>query len=268
MILRQLRACLDIEGMNKKWGVRSLFLVLFLLRCQVAIIPFGDSDFASFWIWYKDFSEVVNANDTSKAYEMLSSIPLTTGNWIYLLWSAFVLILCVVGIGLYAAMYIRSLRIQLVSKAKEAGDNSFASRVRAPISVGKLVFRLIIGTIAYLVVFMMFFSILSYFAIVLIFITPIIVMIPAFYLSGDAGLIASVKQGFTYSKGYFFSLSYVVSIVLMLSYLLNSILSIVGNYSEPIASVLVSFVNVYSCLAIGRAIGISYCNMIDRVFTS
>lgn len=275
---------LKIDDLNRKWGVRVLFLVLLCLEFSFYFFDIGDSNFEAFYSFYNGLI----SNPSAAQYITYSQIPLTRGNLIYLAYNLFVILANVVGSFIYCGLYIKDFREN--SRELPFLNRPFIIRVRATtdeakamnltedevidklisklptfkaISAGKLVFRIFIMTIITILLLFPCYLLIYYLPFILIMILPSFMLAISSYLSGDYLFLDSFAAGFKKIKGFYFGyMSGVTTLVLIFviaEFLFASVE--VVNYSWVYA--LLSFVTVFFSMTMGRYMGVEHCIIND-----
>lgn len=286
MLSRGFLEALKIDDLNRKWGVRILFLVLLCLDFSFYFLDIGDTNFEALYSLSNDiFSGAVAASEFS-----LDQLPLTTGNWINLGFNFIVILANVVGSFIYCGMYVKDFREN--SREFAFLNRPFVIRVRATtdeakamnmseeevieklvqkipkfqaISVGNLVFRIVILSIIAVLLFFPSLILVYYLPLLLIMICPGLMLAISSYLSGDCVLAEAFATGFNRMKGFYFAyMSGITSLILLFIIAQFILVSVeVVNYSWVYA--LLSFITVVFSLAVGRYMGVEHCIINDSI---
>ena len=115
MILKVFERLLNIDDIDYKWAVRFMFLFCVVARCAVFFNPYSDTDFTWLNSWMSNFESA----DQTQAMDM--TIPITSGNIVFLVSAFFVLFITLLMGVLYSGLYVRSFRSR--SKGKEWSED-------------------------------------------------------------------------------------------------------------------------------------------------
>lgn len=238
----------NIDNIKYKTFAHCLFGFMFLLNIFSLFFPLGDSDFTGYFDWYERFMSAAQENNVALVNEMMTNVPLTKGNLIFLAFTVIIAFITFMGAMLYCAIYIKSFREQI-------GKTS--------LPVGKLIGRFVL--------FSIFFAIISvpssilvlslFFIFIIIF--PWVILYPACYLSGDYGLFGSFSQMVKKAKGYYLINSKNVLVIFIATVLTNYVAQLIGGISLVAGVVIQVFFEVLMYLSFGRYIAMTYCRVTD-----
>lgn len=246
-----------IDSLGKGIFVKCLFAVLLLVKCSIYFWPIGDPDFSEFVAWT---NSLLNNYDPMAMIDF-ETIPFTFGNAIYLCHTLATNLVLIMGACLYAGVFIRQYRIEHQPNKPGASGYLIPPQYLKPISVPKLILRMIILSLCALVVFFPALLFVLYLFIVFIIIFPCVAMYPACYLSGDNGLFKSLVDMVKVSKGYYIVNMRSMSLLMCLYFIGDYITSWIMQLQPAFAYVLGPVLAVFVALATGRYVGIVYCRM-------
>ena len=115
MILKVFERLLNIDDIDYKWAVRFMFLFCVVARCAVFFNPYSDTDFTWLNSWMSNFE----AADQTQAMDM--TVPITSGNIVFLVSAFFALFITFLMGVLYSGLYVRSFRSR--NKGKEGSED-------------------------------------------------------------------------------------------------------------------------------------------------
>lgn len=232
--------CFDmfrIDNLGRRYGVRLLFLISVLLYFAFVAFPIGDTNFKPFISWIRnDYPQLSDYSQLS-----IQTMHISNGNLLYLASVLFFVSVLILICNLYSGLYI------MINRPPEKR-----------ISIMKFIWRffvlsfvLILFTIPLAVIFV-------YFSLVFLFLVPVILLIAPCWLSGDYRFFESFAYSFKLIKGYYWSSFINISMLYGLNYILSSVLSIFNKSQYGAMVVVLSCINIYSVLCLGRYSGILY----------
>ena len=247
-----------IDRLGKGIFSKLIFTFGLLVGISVYFCPLGDTDFSAFIAWFENTMSSYDAM-MNASYADLSM--LTPGNYIFLghvMASNFLIIFCSF---VYTAVYIRQYRKE--HGLMDPGDSGYLipPRFLKPLTVGRLVLRMIIFFCFSLIIFIPATIGVLYLFLIFIIILPYMSMYPACYLSGDSGLISSFSEMIKVVKGYYLVNSRNILLILSILVVGNWISSALMSFVPSIAYVLRPLIQVFISLSYGRYIGKVYCRM-------
>jgi hypothetical protein len=250
IIFKVFERLLNIDDIDCKWGVRFMFLFCVVARCAVMFNPYSDTDFSWLNTW-------ITTYESAKTPDQLpASLPITTGNIIFLVTAFLALFLALMGGILYSGLYVRYFR----SKKKEK-DTDGAGGSEEPIKLSALFKRFGLLTLFYLAVSVPFMLISSYFIVFLLIGFPFLFTAPACYLSGDKGMFSSIPCVVRLTRGFY--LTHVRSLVLivLVFFFTDGIAGLTSFVSNTAFYILSAAFSTWISFAFGRYAGMSYCAM-------
>ncbi len=246
-----------IDRLGKGIFTKILFTFALIAGVSVYFYPLGDTDFTPFLVWAQEaFSDFELFMTTD-----VMSIPLSTGNIIYLMHimaADFVMVFC--GF-IYCGVYIRQYRKE--HDIMDPGDSGYLipPRFLTPLNAGKLMLRMVIVFCFSLVIFLPAMFTLLYLFLIFIIILPYISMYPACYLSGDSGFFGSFTEMVRVTKGYYFVNARISTLIIMLMLIGRWITTGLMSFLPSAAYIIGPLINVTLVLSYGRFVGKIYCRM-------
>lgn len=224
-----------LDKVGNGWFARITFLILVLMQFFFNIYTPGDSDFAPLMTFVNDMMEdpqaFLLANPTPE-------LPISEGNIVFLVSGLLLSCFVIFCVFLFCGMNLRIGRKLLNEKVA---------------SIPLIIFRSIVLTIISSFLLGLVLSLSYFLMIIAVFVLPVLMVIPGHYLSGEAGLFASIKNGINNSKGSYFTLSTNLLLILLtdmgleIVYYLASILGL-----DTAALIFISAIcNTYFYLLIG-----------------
>ena len=114
MFLSVAKSIFDIDNVGKRWGVRILYLITVVLNAAIHFNPWADTDFTPLQNWVMTVYDM-NDYDPERYNALMSNIPLSTGNLIYLFSAVIGVIILLASAYLYAALFVRNFRKEIHS---------------------------------------------------------------------------------------------------------------------------------------------------------
>lgn len=266
MILAVLRSIFDIDNVGNRWGVRILYLVTVVLNAAVHFNPWADTDFTPLQSWAFEIYNMTEI-DESQYDKLLTTIPLSQGNIIYLL-TLFISYLILIGSAyLYAAIFVREFRKDKIASIKgddaEVINYAIEHMPDKPIKPSKLIGRFLFLMLITAVIALPLISIAFYFMFLALIGLPFIFTAPVAYLSGDKKLFPSIPYAVRMSRKYYFINMRSISLVLIAALIVNFTVPLIANFSLTAFYILNSAITTWVWLSFARLSGIAYCTMRD-----
>ena len=92
MFLSVAKSIFDIDNVGNRWGVRILYLVTVILNAAIHFNPWADTDFTPLQNWVMTVYDMTDY-DPERYNALMTNIPLSTGNLIYLFSSVIAVII-------------------------------------------------------------------------------------------------------------------------------------------------------------------------------
>ena len=147
MILAAIKSIFDIDNVGKRWGVRILYLITVLINAAIYFNPFADNDFTPLNNWMNTFYSMTEY-DPEIYDRLLSSVPLSSGNIIFMITVLIGELVYLTSAYIYASVYVRNYRLEKAAIAKKIGSDSINYAVSSlpdePIKISKLVGRILL----------------------------------------------------------------------------------------------------------------------------
>ena len=266
MFLSLVKSIFDIDNVGKRWGVRILYLITVIFTAGIHFNPWADTDFTPLQNWVMTVYGMTEYDPNQ--YDMLmTNIPLSTGNIIYLLSSVIAVIILLASAYIYAAVFVREFRKEKIASIKdqdpEVVNYAISHIPDQPIKISKLIGRLILLLLISVVVAMPLVTITMYFMFMALIGLPFIFTIPVAYLSGDKGLFSSIPYAVKISRKYYFINMRSIAIVLFAAIIIDFAVPLLANISLTAFYVVDAALTTWLWLSFARLAGLAYCTMKD-----
>lgn len=266
MLFATVKSIFDIDNVGKRWGVRILYLVTVVLNAAVHFNPFADTDFSPLESWLMSIYNMTEY-DPDVYNTVMSTMPLTKGNIIYLLTLLLGELIMIVSAYIYAAVYVRQYRIEKAEIIAKNGTDSinYAAPLipDTPIQTSKLVGRLCLLMLVTVFVALPLLTVSMYFLFFALFGLPFIFTAPVAYLAGDKGIFNSIPYVVKLSFRYYFANMRSIAIVLFAVLVADFLIPMIANVSLTAYYIVDSAVTTWLWLSIARLAALSYCTMKD-----
>ena len=238
-----------IDKVGKGIAVKGIFAFLVLLRFSFLLLPDQAYDFKAF----EAFSRKI-VKDPQLAYNLNpQDIPLSDWNCILITCIVIFIYISILAFCLYVGLFIRDVRLRNGKKGKAIKSSELVSRL---VILAVLIPFMYIPTMIFLL----------YLILLLIIIFPWLIMYPACYLSGDSGLFGSISETYRKTRGYYAINVRNVCIILMVSFFIKTITSLVSEAAPAAGYILNAFAETFILLCMARYAGLIYFKMIEAPF--
>ena len=147
MFLSVAKSIFDIDNVGNRWGVRILYLITVVLNAAIHFNPWADTDFTPLQNWVMTVYDMTDY-DPERYNALMSNIPLSTGNLIYLFSAVIGVIILLASAYLYAAIFVRNFRMEKLASIKDPDPdvvNYAVSHIPdKPIKISELIGRLVL----------------------------------------------------------------------------------------------------------------------------
>lgn len=262
MFLASLKTIFDIDNVGKRWGVRILYLFTVILNAAIYFNPFADTDFTRLNSWINSF---MNTTDTEIIDELMRTIPISYGNWIYIATLIIGDFILLTSAYIYAGVFVREFRKEKVRAANdpEVIDYAVSKLPDPPIKASKLCGRIIVLLLFSILIsapIVMISSYLLFFALIGV---PFVFTVPVAYLSGDKGLFSSLPYAVRLSRKYYLINMRGIALILLAAVLVDFTVPLLAKVSLTAYYILDSAITTWLCLAFARLAATAYCTMKD-----
>ena len=166
MFLSVAKSIFDIDNVGNRWGVRILYLVTVILNAAIHFNPWADTDFTPLQNWVMTVYDMTDY-DPERYNALMTNIPLSTGNLIYLFSSVIAVIILLASAYLYAGVFVRQFRKEKLAAIKDPDPdvvNYAVSHIPdKPIKISKLVGRIILLLLISIIISVPLLSVTMYF---------------------------------------------------------------------------------------------------------
>ena len=246
MFLSVAKSIFDIDNVGKRWGVRILYLITVVLNMTVYDM---------------------NDYDPERYNALMSNIPLSTGNLIYLFSAVIGVIILLASAYLYAALFVRNFRKEKLASIKDPDPdvvNYAVSHIPdKPIKISTLIGRIVLLLLVSIVIAVPLLSITMYFLFLALIGLPFVFTIPVAYLSGDKGLFASIPYAVKISRKYYFINMRSIALVLFAAIIVDFTVPLLANISLTAFYIVDAAVTTWLWLSFARLAALAYCTMKD-----
>lgn len=243
-----------IDKLKNKWPVRLLFLLMVLMNSSIRFLPEEYSDFSAVYEWLELF---YSSTYEERMQMYMAELPMTAENALFVLLAFVIIFLNVMGIMLYAGIFIRQYRSSFKQLGKE-------KKFLKPISVSGLVGRYILLFLWMTVIALPIYFVCIYLFVIVIFVVPYLMVIPVGYLSGDFGFFETVGKSIKYMKGHYLTTSRFLSIIIIAYFIVSFVVSGVYLFAPTAFYILDSFVLVWILFSVGRLSVVAYTDMVVK----
>ena len=269
MFLSTLKSIFDIDNVGKRWPVRILYLVTVVLNAAIYFNPWADTDFTPLSNWMMSVYSVQEYE--SDVYQsLINSIPLSTGNIVFILTVLVGELILIASAYIYAAIYVREYRLEKIRNIEENPDaiNYAVSSVPdEPIKISKMVLRLVILLLITTIVAIPLITITFYFFLFAMIGLPFIFTAPVAYLAGDKGLFKSIPHVAKMSLRYYFINMRSLAIVIFVAIVVDFAVPYISYVSLTAYYIIDAAITTWVFLSFARLAALSYCTMKDFPLT-
>ena len=266
MFLTIVKSIFDIDNVGKRWGVRILYLLTVILTAGIHFNPYADTDFSPLQSWIMSVYGMTEY-DQSTYEALMSGIPLSTGNIIYLISSVVAVIILLASAYIYAAVFVREFRKEKIANIQDPDPevvNYAVSHIPdSPIKVSKLIGRLLLLLLVSVLIAVPLATVTMYFMFLALIGLPFIFTIPVAYLSGDKGLFSSIPYAVKLSRKYYFINMRSIAVVLLAAIIIDFAVPFIANFSLTAYYIVDASLTAWLCLSFARLAGLAYCTMKD-----
>lgn len=269
MFITTLKSIFDIDNVGKRWPVRILYLVTVLLNAAIYFNPWADTDFTPLSNWMMSVYSLTE-NETEMAEHLMSSIPLSTGNIVFLATVLIGEMILITSAYIYAGIYVRQYRIEKISSLEDNPDSinyAVTSIPDAPIKIPKMIIRIIILVLVTSIVALPIITISFYFFILTMLGLPFVFTAPVAYLSGDKGLFKSIPYVAKMSLRYYAANMRGLALVIVVAIIVDFAVPYIANVSLTAYYILDAAITTWVFLSFARLAALSYCTMKDFPLT-
>ena len=269
MFITTLKSIFDIDNVGKRWPVRILYLVTVLLNAAIYFNPWADTDFTPLSNWMMSVYSLTE-NETEMAEHLMSSIPLSTGNIVFLATVLIGEMILITSAYIYAGIYVRQYRLEKISSLEDNPDSinyAVTSIPDAPIKIPKMIIRIIILVLITSIVALPIITISFYFFILTMLGLPFVFTAPVAYLSGDKGLFKSIPYVAKMSLRYYAANMRSLALVIVVAIIVDFVVPYVSNVSLTAYYILDAAITTWVFLSFARLAALSYCTMKDFPLT-
>lgn len=266
MFLSLVKSIFDIDNVGKRWGVRMLYLFTVILTAGIHFNPWADTDFTPLQNWVMTVYGMTEY-DPNQYDILMSNIPLSAGNIIYLFSSVIAVIILLASSYIYAAVFVREFRKEKIASIKdndpEVVNYAISHIPDKPIKIPELIGRLILLLLISVVIALPIVTITMYFMFMALIGLPFIFTIPVAYLSGDKGLFSSIPYAVKISRKYYFINMRSIAVVLFAAIIIDFAVPFLANISLTAFYVVDAALTTWLWLSFARLAGLAYCTMKD-----
>ena len=234
MFLSVAKSIFDIDNVGNRWGVRILYLVTVILNAAIHFNPWADTDFTPLQNWVMTVYDMTDY-DPERYNALMTNIPLSTGNLIYLFSSVIAVIILLASAYLYAGVFVRQFRKEKLAAIKDPDPdvvNYAVSHIPdKPIKISKLTGRIALLLLISIIISVPLLSVTMYFLFLALIGLPFVFTIPVAYLSGDKGLFASIPYAVKISTKYYFINMRSIALVLFAAIIVDFAVPFLANIS-------------------------------------
>ncbi len=270
MFLSVIKSIFDIDNVGKRWGVRVLYLITVVLNAGIHFNPWADTDFTPLQNWIMNVYGMTDY-DPDKYNALLTEIPLSAGNMIYLLSAVIGVIILLASAYIYAAVFVREFRKEKIASINDPDPevvNYAVSHIPdKPIKIPELIGRLVLLLLISIVLALPLITITMYFMFPAMIGLPFIFTIPVAYLSGDKGLFGAIPYTVRLSRKYYFINMRSIAVVLFAVIIVDFAVPLLANISLTAFYVIDAALTTWLWLSFARLAGLAYCTMKDFPIT-
>ena len=266
MFLSVAKSIFDIDNVGNRWGVRILYLVTVILNAAIHFNPWADTDFTPLQNWVMTVYDMTDY-DPERYNALMTNIPLSTGNLIYLFSSVIAVIILLASAYLYAGIFVRQFRKEKLAAIKDPDPdvvNYAVSHIPdKPIKISKLIGRIALLLLISIIISVPLLSITMYFLFLALIGLPFVFTIPVAYLSGDKGLFASIPYAVKISTRYYFINMRSIALVLFAAIIVDFAVPFLANISLTAFYIVDAALTTWLWLSFARLAALAYCTMKD-----
>ena len=266
MFLSVLKSIFDIDNVGNRWGVRILYLITVVLNAAIHFNPWADTDFTPLQNWVMTVYDMTDY-DPERYNALMTNIPLSTGNLIYLFSAVIGVIILLASAYIYAAVFVRQFRKEKLASVQDPDPdvvNYAVSHIPdKPIKIPELIGRIVLLLLISIVISVPLLSITMYFMFLALIGLPFVFTIPVAYLSGDKGLFASIPYAVKISTKYYFINMRSIALVLFAAIIVDFTVPFLANVSLTAFYIVDAAVTTWLWLSFARLAALAYCTMKD-----
>ncbi len=266
MFLSVAKSIFDIDNVGNRWGVRILYLVTVILNAAIHFNPWADTDFTPLQNWVMTVYDMTDY-DPERYNALMTNIPLSTGNLIYLFSSVIAVIILLASAYLYAGVFVRQFRKEKLAAIKDPDPdvvNYAVSHIPdKPIKISKLIGRIALLLLISIIISVPLLSVTMYFLFLALIGLPFVFTIPVAYLSGDKGLFASIPYAVKISTKYYFINMRSIALVLFAAIIVDFAVPFLANISLTAFYIVDAALTTWLWLSFARLAALAYCTMKD-----
>ena len=266
MFLSVAKSIFDIDNVGNRWGVRILYLVTVILNAAIHFNPWADTDFTPLQNWVMTVYDMTDY-DPERYNALMTNIPLSTGNLIYLFSSVIAVIILLASAYLYAGIFVRQFRKEKLAAIKDPDPdvvNYAVSHIPdKPIKISKLIGRIALLLLISIIISVPLLSVTMYFLFLALIGLPFVFTIPVAYLSGDKGLFASIPYAVKISTKYYFINMRSIALVLFAAIIVDFAVPFLANISLTAFYIVDAALTTWLWLSFARLAALAYCTMKD-----
>ncbi len=266
MFLSVAKSIFDIDNVGNRWGVRILYLVTVILNAAIHFNPWADTDFTPLQNWVMTVYDMTDY-DPERYNALMTNIPLSTGNLIYLFSSVIAVIILLASAYLYAGVFVRQFRKEKLAAIKDPDPdvvNYAVSHIPdKPIKISKLIGRIVLLLLISIIISVPLLSVTMYFLFLALIGLPFVFTIPVAYLSGDKGLFASIPYAVKISTKYYFINMRSIALVLFAAIIVDFAVPFLANISLTAFYIVDAALTTWLWLSFARLAALAYCTMKD-----
>jgi hypothetical protein len=185
------------------------------------------------------------------------TIPITSGNIVFLVSAFFVLFITFLMGVLYSGLYVRSFRSR--NKGKEGSED-----LPEPVKMGVIIKRFVLLSLFYLAVSIPFMIISSNLIVFFCIGFPMLFTAPACYLSGDKGMFNSIPHVVRLTRGFYLAHVRSIFLIALVFFFTDALAGLVSFASMTAFYILSAAFSTWITLTFGRYAGMAYCAMSDK----
>jgi len=228
---QEFKNAINLEYGKAKMSSRILFVVILILDLLVSFNPYSNSDFTPLLNYF--YNEPLD-------YTAPATIPLSSGNVIYLVTTLAFELVCAMAVGIFSGVQASKYDVAR-SMVGEAGVGK--------VTVGKCIIW-ILFVLLFSVPFMISFV---YMLIPTIFIMPAVIMLPSVYLNGNTNIFKSIGRCVWLMRRAYLKTMHVIVLIYLSYYIINLISNLlIYQLSSPAAIVISGFAEAWCWTALGR----------------
>lgn len=269
MFITTLKNIFDIDNVGKRWPVRILYLVTVLLNAAIYFNPWADTDFTPLSNWMMSVYSLTES-ETEMYESLMSSIPLSTGNIVFLATVLIGEMILITSAYIYAGIYVRQYRIDKINSLEDNPDSinyAFTSIPDEPVKISKMIIRIFILVLVTSIVALPIITISFYFFLLTMLGLPFVFTAPVAYLAGDKGLFKSIPYVAKMSLRYYAANMRSLALVIVVAIIVDFLVPYIANVSLTAYYILDAAITTWVFLSFARLAAHSYCMMKDFPLT-